>query len=205
MDVSPWGEWSMMNRIEALNILGLDADADADDIKVAYRECAQILHPDRFSNNAKLQNRATEQFKRLQEAYDFLTSGRGSKGPGQGGSGSSRSRSYQSSMSYYDAQLAGLAAARVQLVAQRDELLDKRRTALFTILVGGAIALLTLRVMSPIVKIAESIAAASAIGAAVQFGNIHKTLQIIDGHLADIDRQKKEIERQAQEEEEEDE
>ena len=90
-------------------------------------------------------------------------------------------------------------------MAQRDELLDKRRTALFTILVGGAIALLTLRVMSPIVKIAESIAAASAIGAAVQFGNIHKTLQIIDGHLADIDRQKKEIERQAQEEEEEDE
>ena len=65
-----------MNRTEALNILGLDDDASAADIKSAYRECVQILHPDRFPNNKKLQDRATEQFKRLQDAYEYLTSDR---------------------------------------------------------------------------------------------------------------------------------
>ncbi len=42
-----------VNRTEALNILGLDDDASAADIKSAYRECVQILHPDRFANNKK--------------------------------------------------------------------------------------------------------------------------------------------------------
>ena len=33
-----------MNRTEALHILGLEDDATADDIKIAYRETVQILH-----------------------------------------------------------------------------------------------------------------------------------------------------------------
>ena len=69
-----------MNRKEALRILGLDDDATGDDIKAAYKETAQILHPDRFAGNKKLQDRATEQFKNLQEAYEFLTSGKGARG-----------------------------------------------------------------------------------------------------------------------------
>ena len=69
-----------MNRTEALNILGLDEDATTKDIKVAYKECVQILHPDRFANNKMLADRATEQFKRLQDAYEFLTSGKGQQG-----------------------------------------------------------------------------------------------------------------------------
>ena len=65
-----------MNRSEALRILGLGDDATSEDVKIAYRETAQILHPDRFASNKKLQERATEQFKNLQEAYDVLTSGK---------------------------------------------------------------------------------------------------------------------------------
>ena len=61
-----------MDREEALRILGLDESATADEIKAAYKESAQILHPDRFASNKKLQDRATEQFKTLQEAYDVL-------------------------------------------------------------------------------------------------------------------------------------
>ena len=59
-----------MNRNEALRLLGLSADAASEEVKAAYRETAQILHPDRFASNKKLQERATEQFKNLQEAYE---------------------------------------------------------------------------------------------------------------------------------------
>ena len=79
-----------MNRNEAFHILGLEDDASADDIKVAYRETVQILHPDKFAGNEKLQSRATEQFKRLQEAYELLTSSSGSR-RGRGSSASSSS------------------------------------------------------------------------------------------------------------------
>ena len=65
-----------MDRAEALRALGLEPGASAADIKAAYREMAQILHPDRFAANSKLQDRATEQFKNLQEAYEALKIGR---------------------------------------------------------------------------------------------------------------------------------
>ena len=45
-----------MNRTEALRILGLDDDATPEDVKTAYKETVQILHPDRFATNKKLQD-----------------------------------------------------------------------------------------------------------------------------------------------------
>ena len=98
-----------MNRLEALRALGLDEDATDEDIKTAYRETAQILHPDRFATNKKLQDRATEQFKNLQEAYDFLTS---SKGRRKAGGSSASARSARAPYDDVDARLAGIAAAR---------------------------------------------------------------------------------------------
>ena len=131
-----------MNRTDALHILGLEDDATADDIKIAYRETVQILHPDKFAGNEKLQNRATEQFKRLQEAYDLLTSGSGGGRSARAGrssrSGASSGPATSSGAARawtevedgveveylteaeIKARLAGIAAARAQLVAQRD-------------------------------------------------------------------------------------
>ena len=122
-----------MNRTEALHILGLEDDATADDIKIAYRETVQILHPDKFAGNEKLQNRATEQFKRLQEAYDLLSSGAGGGRSGRGarsGSSSGASSSSGAARAWTEvedgveveyltedeikARLAGIAAARAR-------------------------------------------------------------------------------------------
>lgn len=172
----------MVNRIEALNIIGLDDDATAQDIKTAYKECVQILHPDRFAGNKKLQERATEQFKRLQDAYEFLQSGRGAKG-------SSASSRASRSVSYAEAQLAGLAAARTQLVTQRDAVYDERRNAAIMIAAGAIGAVLGRR----IIWIA-GIAGTLVVWGIVSFIAACQNISTINEHLKEIEMQKRQLE-----------
>lgn len=152
-------------------MLGLDEDASPEAIKAAYRETAQILHPDRFAGNKKLADRATEQFKHLQEAYEYLTSGRGASGAsgadGRGSAGRSastgassgdstsaqRGRASYTAADELHARLAGIAAARTQLVAQRDTLLDQRKHGMGFLVVGLLVAVLFRR-LRPIAGIA---------------------------------------------------
>lgn len=183
-----------MNRSEALHILGLDGDATAEDIKVAYKECAQIMHPDRFASNKKLQDRATEQFKNLQEAYEYLT-----KNPkdASGSSGGSSRRSSYTHADHLAARIAGIDAARVQLVAQRDSFLDQRRTGLVLIVVGVLVAFL-LRRIRPVAAIA---------GAAVVWGVVDliaskRNLDAVDKQLAQLKKERAALVSELEEEEE---
>ncbi len=183
-----------MNRIEALNILGLDEDATDDDIKAAYRECAQILHPDRFANNKKLTERATEQFKRLQEAHDYLTGGRAGKKTSARHKPSSHA--YSSSNGGWEsieAKLAGLTAARTQLVAQRDALLDERRNALAMIAIGIVVAVALRR----IVWIA-GIAGTVFVWGIAKLINTVQSLSTIHDNVRAIDKQRRELEKMKQ-------
>ena len=183
-----------MNRLEALNILGLDEDATQADIKAAYRECAQILHPDRFAGNKKLQDRATEQFKRLQDAYSYLTSSKGgrSSSGSSGSSARSRSRAYSS----VEAKLAGLAAARTQLVAQRDALLDERRNAIIMIVVGVLVTIVGRRI-----RWLVGISGALTIWGIVSVVSAQQNLNSIDEHLKRIKKQQRELEDELEDEE----
>ena len=183
-----------MNRTEALRILGLDGDATPEDIKAAYKETAQILHPDRFAGNKKLQDRATEQFKNLQEAYEYLTKGRGARRSGSESSAnraaSARARTASSDL---EARIAGIAAARVQLVKQRDVAYDERRN-------GGALAGIGRRPFG-ILGIVAAIAGAAAVWGIVQVVSSQRTISTIDEHLADLERERKKLLKQLEEEE----
>lgn len=132
-----------MTRDEALRILGLDESATDDEIKAAYKECAQILHPDRFASNEKLAERATEQFKNLQEAYDTLMDPRkkGAKSRSRKESANARPASSYSDAADIEARIAGITAARVQIVAERDALLGQRRNGGIILLVGLVLAM----------------------------------------------------------------
>ena len=185
-----------MNRQEALRILGLDDDATIDDVKVAYKETVQILHPDRFANNKKLQERATEQFKNLQEAYDYLTSGKGAAGgSSRGGATSHRSGGYAAQE--LEARLAGIAAARTQLVAQRDALYDSRRNATMMVIGGGLLALLLRRI--PWIA---GLAGAAFVWGIVDLMSTGKNINTIDRHLKELTAERKKIEAQLEDLEE---
>lgn len=200
-----------MNRNEALHILGLEDDATADDIKIAYRETVQILHPDKFAGNEKLQSRATEQFKRLQEAYDLLSSGSGGvRGSRRSGSSPSSSSSGAAARSWTEtegdveveyvteaeikARLSGIAAARAQLVAQRDTVTDERRNGLMMAGIGAVAAFFTIRRPFGIFGFIAAIAVPATIWGIVQAVGAQKSLNILNDHLAKLTEERKEYE-----------
>jgi curved DNA-binding protein CbpA len=55
-------------------VLELEAGASQDDVRQAYRDLAKVWHPDRFSDNPKLQQKAEEKLKKINAAYGFLKS-----------------------------------------------------------------------------------------------------------------------------------
>lgn len=184
-----------MNRLEALRALGLDEDATDEDIKTAYRETAQILHPDRFATNKKLQDRATEQFKNLQEAYDFLTS---SKGRRKAGGSSASARSARAA--YDDARLAGIAAARTQLVRQRDAVYDERRNGLGMAAIGGLVALFCGRRPFGLFGVVAAIAGTAAIWGIVQVVSSQRSINTLTEHIDELNREERKIAQESEEE-----
>lgn len=61
-----------MTRNECLEILELPASASDDDIVNVYRQLAQVWHPDRFPNNAELQQKANAKLAKINQAYKCL-------------------------------------------------------------------------------------------------------------------------------------
>lgn len=55
-------------------ILELKPDASQEEIKQAYRDMVKVWHPDRFSHDPRLQQKAQEKLKEINEAYEQLQS-----------------------------------------------------------------------------------------------------------------------------------
>lgn len=60
-------------------ILGLEPGASPEEVKQAYRDLAKVWHPDRFPNDPRLQQKAQEKLKEINEAYERLQSSRGGR------------------------------------------------------------------------------------------------------------------------------
>ena len=59
-----------MSKRDYYEILGINKNASADEIKKAYRNLALKYHPDRVSTDKKKE--AEERFKEISEAYEVL-------------------------------------------------------------------------------------------------------------------------------------
>lgn len=57
---------------QAYRLLGLAPGASFEDVKTAYRDLAQVWHPDRFPDNARLREKAEVNLRRINEAYTVL-------------------------------------------------------------------------------------------------------------------------------------
>ena len=195
-----------MTYDEALRLLGLEEGATEADIKLAYKELAQILHPDKFAGNKKLSERANEQFKMVNEARELLlsrktSSRRGARQGGAGGSGdgsgSRASRSGTSGYSSYDsetydrvvslrARLAGIAAAKTQLTAQLDFEHDRRRIAAY-LMIGGLVGM----IIGAKIRIVEPFGGTALIWGVVQYFSSQSNIKKMKEHIAELEKDRK--------------
>ena len=61
-------------RLRALAMLGLGETATPEQVRAAFRRMSLIHHPDRFASlGTEAVHAATESFRRIQEAYEYLT------------------------------------------------------------------------------------------------------------------------------------
>jgi hypothetical protein len=61
-----------LDPVQAYRLLGLAPGASLDDVKTAYRDLAQVWHPDRFPENDRLREKAQLNLQRINEAYAVL-------------------------------------------------------------------------------------------------------------------------------------
>jgi curved DNA-binding protein CbpA len=62
----------MVDLDKYYEILGLRPGATQEEIKQAYRDLAKVWHPDRFPNDPRLQQKAQDKLKEINEAYRYL-------------------------------------------------------------------------------------------------------------------------------------
>jgi len=55
-----------------LEILGISPDASLNEVKQAHRDLASVWHPDRFPDNPRLRDKATEKLTEINVAYEAL-------------------------------------------------------------------------------------------------------------------------------------
>jgi hypothetical protein len=65
-----------ISRERCLEVLGLSIGASAQELKAAYRDMAKVWHPDRFTHDPRLQRKAQEKLKEINDAYQQLLGGK---------------------------------------------------------------------------------------------------------------------------------
>lgn len=61
---------------KAYEVLGVKPGVSNRDLKAAHRDLAKVWHPDRFLHDLRLQEKAQEKLKEINEAYEILIAGK---------------------------------------------------------------------------------------------------------------------------------
>ena len=61
---------------KAYELLGVKPGVSNRELKAAHRDLAKVWHPDRFLHDPRLQEKAQDKLKEINEAYELLSSGR---------------------------------------------------------------------------------------------------------------------------------
>ena len=144
-----------MTRDAALSVLGLDVGASASEVSAAYRELAQMLHPDKYGDNKRLRARAEQHMRSLNEARAVLLGRR----PSAASAPRSRASASASEQIAQEASARARAAetARLAVVVQLRTLRERRRGFMSLLVLSAAAMLICSRLRGTVAMLGFSI------------------------------------------------
>ncbi|HET9711336.1 MAG TPA: J domain-containing protein, partial [Pyrinomonadaceae bacterium] len=72
----PRGQTLNPDLSKAYEVLGVKPGVSMRELKAAHRDLAKVWHPDRFLHDPRLQEKAQEKLKEINEAYEQISSGK---------------------------------------------------------------------------------------------------------------------------------
>lgn len=203
-----------MTRDEALTMLGLDEGATREEIQIAHRELAQMLHPDKFSENKRLRSRAEQQMKRINEARDVLLksagsahrsgaagTGRSSGGRARGGASGAGAGGDSPAQIRFEAEARAHAAetARLTVAAQLRTMCERRRGMGGLAAVAALAMLVTSRMRGTLGMLVFSVASMLTVWGIVDVVSLSSQIATLRKRSADLLRQRDAARRVAEE------
>lgn len=184
-----------MTQDEALSVLGLKPGATRDEIQIAYRELAQMLHPDRFPDNAKLRARAEAQMRAVNEARDVLLKGAGrgrsaSRARSGAGTGASRPRTTADIAFEAEARAHAAETARLTVVGQARTLRERRRGMGSLAAVAGGVMLVTSRMRGTVGTLVFSVASMLVVWGIVDVVMLTNQINVLERRARNLLRQR---------------
>lgn len=178
-----------MTRDEALQVLGLKPGASCEEVRIAHRELAQMLHPDKFDDNKRLRERAERQMRSINEARDVLL--KGSERPGGATRGPSGAPKSPERIAFEaEARAHAAETARLTVVAQA-RTLRERRGGMVTLTIGAAVVMLfTMRLRGTLGSIVGSVAMMLVVWGIVDLVTLSNQAHVLDRRARELLRQR---------------
>lgn len=187
-----------MTREEALTALGLEADATQEEITAAYRELAQMLHPDKYGTSKRLRERAEQQMRVINEARDMLLRGRTRKRAASTPVASTAQDIYMEAT----ARARAAETARLAVVTSLHTMNERRHGRITMLVISVVVALVSSRLRGTVGALAFSISSMLVVWGAVDvvmLGNQIRVLKQRSLELLHTRDRAREIAQQAQE------
>ncbi len=185
-----------MTREEALTALGLEGDATQDEITAAYRELAQMLHPDKYGKSKRLRERAEQQMRVINEARDVLLRGRTGRRP------VSATTTAQDIYMEASARARAAETARLAVVTSLRTMNERRHGRITMLIISLVVALVSSRLRGTVGALAFSISSMLVVWGGVDvvmLGNQIRVLKQRSLELLQTRDRAREIAQQAQE------
>lgn len=115
-----------VTRDEAAAVLGVEAGNSEAEVRAAYRELAQMLHPDKYGDNKRLRSRAERQMRAVNEARDVLLGKSGASCATRSRTGSASAADPESIAFEATARARAAEVARLGVAAQLRTLVERR-------------------------------------------------------------------------------
>lgn len=191
-----------MTRDEAAAVLGVEAGSSAAEVRAAYRELAQMLHPDKYGDNKRLRARAEQQMRAVNEARDVLLGKAAAAGVSRARARSAAPTEPEDIAFEATARARAAEVARLAVAAQLRTLVERRHGVVTLLVISLLAALVCSRLRGTVGALGFSVSSMLLVWSAVDTVSLGNQIGVLRRRSLELTRTRdraNDIARQARE------